>query len=609
MNELDSIIGRKAIPCPHCGMKNAPDADTCFFCGQPMTAADGAAQETAEPELTDDEEYEAEYEPHHAAWEDEAPVPPERPRRRYGGLLLLGMVLLTAAVLAIVYYTSPAHEAIRLVTVRQYIEAEKLYVNEIRDQKRHETIFKRKMTAHLDDLEAYYRSDKLSLEQYAQRAAAILDFYTDTDVTDAVKTRFQNILDEQYDAFMNDTAGELYLSQIKKNYNTILNANLHKDGDIKLRLEAMELVRDSRSSYGLGVQCEESKQYAQAIGYYRQVIQLDKNYPAAQEALTRCADLYRAEALTGGGGDGTASSDAIAQRMNILRQALETLTDDPSLTAELTKQTQYYAAARKREALAMAQNMSDFADAMSEIRDALQYNPNDAELTAELDRLWTAGRKELMTNLRQNMALSPYRNPEILYQLLAYREDAELRSLLNRFNDYQLHGLSHFLAYFEGQGPTGVTCLYWPDASQDDVYRVAPVADAGGRWHDPFSLWEFTSTRAQTAVIHLNTWVNATGDLNRMSFTIDPAAHCGSGTARIEVWTSKAVYAEGGMTCIYTSPTLTRQSGTVKVNLPMNDAGFAEIRLVTDTAPDGKPMVMLLDQMWIESGSSHGQQP
>ncbi|MBQ9082115.1 MAG: hypothetical protein IJY28_01285 [Clostridia bacterium] len=630
MEEMKELLGKEWVRCPHCGIKNETDAETCFLCGKPMqNVQDG---EISEPEkapepvkvtaaategkivFNTDENEEFVFDTDAA----EIPAPtavrrvrhPMKPWQRmlcWCAGVTAGLLLLGASAAQIVYTTSPAHDAMQEFRQSWYHKASVIFNDQVRGKWPHAQIMEREVEKYFAEMAVLNQERKLGLSEYAYRVSEVLKVYDYPPKQQTLqKMYFQAILDRVYEDYM-AAEPKITLADAREVFLVIQGYGLHTQSrtQVQQKYDAMIDLSGSREDYETAVLAEEGERYETAIRYYRQVIESDASYAKAQEGLRRCGEGYRQQMLDKVNAAKPVTEEEIRACIDVLEEALRVLPEDDKLNAALQQQKQLLAKARKEEALHFAQNAGpdEYIYALNSLQAALydEQNAGDLELTAELERIWQKSRAHLMANLRKNMEQGVWKNTETLWCLLDIRADAELQALLEQFSAYQSHALYVF-AGREGERDTpGVKNFYWNDPTNpDDKGNIAPVRDAAGNKHDPFNLWQFSATRSQTARLTVDVSNSAEiwcSELYHISFTIAPAASCGSGTARLQIRTSLS----DGTKVLYTSPKLTRNSKPVQVDLALDNVNNLEIKLIADSTPDGKPMVMLIDGGWIES--------
>ncbi len=629
MEEWNDLLKQEWTRCPHCGIRNETKAETCFFCGKAMqTAAGGEAAaattaviktaapvQTAEQEPKPAEDGEIvidtgepdDFLAQAASTRTRRPMKPWQRMLCWCAGVTAGLLLLGASAAQIIYTTSPAHDAMDEFRQHWYHKASVIFNEQVRGKWPHAQIMEREVERYFTEMAVLYQEQKLELSSYAYRVSETLKVYDYPPKQQTQqKMHFQAMLDRAYESYM-AAEPKITLVDARKIFFEIQSCGLHTDSrtQVQRKYDAMTALSISREHYETAVLSEEGERYEMAIRYYRQVIESDALYAKAQDGLRRCGEVYRQQILDKVNAAKPVTEEEIQQCMDVLTEALRILPEDDKLNAALQQQKQLLAKTRKAEALHRAQNAGpdEYLYVLDELQEALVGYPNvgDPELTAELDRIWKLARADLMANLRKNMEENIWKNTETLWCLLNIREDAELQTLSERFNAYQTHALYVFAGWGGERDTPGVKNFYWNDPTNPDgKWNTAPVKDAAGNKHDPFNLWQFSSTRSQKARLTVdvsNSSAIYCSELYHISFTIAPAVACGSGTARLQIRTNLS----DGTKVLYTSPKLTRNSKPVQVDLALDSVNNLEIQLLADSTPDGKPMVMLIDGGWIES--------
>ena len=274
MEELKGLLEQEWIRCPHCGIKNETDAETCFLCGKPMQQMTEA--ETPVPEETpdtaavavvptaatageivfdsdgpEDEQPDAHAE---AIPEQTAAPRPHRPlthRQKMlcwcagiaGGILLAG---LSAA--GIVYAASPAHDALRELRQRYYHNAGLIYHEEVQGKWPHAQIMEHGVKQYLSDLAGYYAEEKIQLGEYAERVRAVLDCYDAPELETAQKVYFQSMMDQAYAAYTS-AEPKIELSEAQNIFRTIMGQKLYTDEQAQIKYDTMTALSVSRRNY------------------------------------------------------------------------------------------------------------------------------------------------------------------------------------------------------------------------------------------------------------------------------------------------------------------------------------------------------------------------
>ena len=170
-------------------------------------------------------------------------------------------------------------------------------------------------------------------------------------------------------------------------------------------------------------------------------------------------------------------------------------------------------------------------------------------------------------------------------------DDPEVQQLYDAAQRYQWRGLHRFLG-----DKKNIKHLYYPrrfvdEATGEHLFRNDPIADRHGVKHDPFNLYQVTTSVNDPASFRSREWNKGDG-LKQLTFTVDAAVGCGTGSAVIEVYTRNGET----LTKIYTSPVLNRNTTNLKVDVELNGVAEIEVRMVATSGS----VTMLWDHAYLD---------
>ncbi len=616
-NELENLFAQPMAPCPHCGTPNGADSETCLCCGKrmqeapnpdtPPTAADGgagSAQNAMIPETsggrgTPGEDPAA---PGGDAPDADEPAPltPEQKRKRrlIIALAVVSNVLLLAVVLVhALYINSPGYRAAGLFRANRPGAAQHIYLQEVDGNDLQRKIMRREMKKYFDDLDAQYRDGELEFFEYTEKCADILLQYIDADVTRCVQERFHTELEDVYDGYLRTIMGEKGIDYTDAlfAFSHVINNGLTLDHRTEELFTRLKTVHQSETDFKSAQNSEQYQSYAKAIQFYQKIHPESPRAEAAAEGLDRCVTAYCTDLR-----ERVHASDQSASELHTFRaeagRVLELWPENGDLQELRDWVQQLYANAEKQEALAYAADpQTDHLNAISALWYALEELPGDAELQAAMDLRASVLKAELPGQLEEII-----NTPDLgWYEALNYvtvlqnrlPEDAEIAALYARMEQFTNHRLRL------DDMSVGVEDLFQryeesPSSGGYYTYSTAPVADAFGVLHAPYSLYRFTATTAQAAV--LSDWGR---DLHELRFRVFADRNC-TGTGVLELWGSSVWDANVPLEKIWTSPVLGRATNGLAVDVPVPEGGLVrmELRLVSRTGT----VVVLLDDMYRE---------
>ncbi len=149
-------------------------------------------------------------------------------------------------------------------------------------------------------------------------------------------------------------------------------------------VEAIEFSLESKAAYTAAADLETLKNYTNAIEQYKLVIESDSNYASAQEAIERCTETLKSEALAEA--EELVGENDYIGAINVLSEAFKALPEESDLQAKITVYEKSYISHVLSEADdAFVTPATDYKAALSIINAGLQYYPEDAGLLEKKD--------------------------------------------------------------------------------------------------------------------------------------------------------------------------------------------------------------------------------
>lgn len=144
-------------------------------------------------------------------------------------------------------------------------------------------------------------------------------------------------------------------------------------------LDSIDFSLESKAAYSAATDLESLKSYSDAIKQYKLVIEGDSNYASAQEAIERCTETLKNDALTQAAA--LVSENDYISAINVLNEAFKTLPDESDLQAKITVYEKSYISYVVSQAnAAFVTPASDYEAALNIINAGLQYYPEDQAL-------------------------------------------------------------------------------------------------------------------------------------------------------------------------------------------------------------------------------------
>lgn len=145
-------------------------------------------------------------------------------------------------------------------------------------------------------------------------------------------------------------------------------------------LDSIDFSLESKAAYSAATDLETLKNYSDAIKQYKLVIEGDSNYASAQEAIERCTETLKNDALTQA--EELVSENDYISAINVLNEAFKTLPDESDLQAKITVYEKSYISYVVSQANAAFVTLaSDYEAALNIINAGLQYYPENGNLS------------------------------------------------------------------------------------------------------------------------------------------------------------------------------------------------------------------------------------
>ncbi len=589
---LNSLFGQTMIPCPHCGTKNAADSEACLCCGLPLSAeanpaqsapaADVSAPDEAVPPVSD-AAVSTVIAP--ASGDDAAPAPQKRPRRPWltAAVAALHLVMIAAIVLQVLYSISPAHKAVDLLESRDYEQSHAIWLSDVAGSGWHERILAHRMTEYFDKLTEDYHSGEIVLSNYAIRSRSAMEACPHTEVCEKIKHSFQVLLEQTHADYVRSFTEDVDMSYSRACdiFNHITSRGLEAD-PVRARTlyDQLHQFRTDEATFSFAAKYEMANDFVLAVEHYQMIPSGSPLFDSAQEGIAQCIPAFCTHIRTL-----TAQPEEALQLwtpMESAKKMCKRLPDDAALAALYREVSDKYIALKKAEVLdAHIANTQSNDDIVVLLRDMLLYwAPDDADLLAALQQRaaqWKSDRYKEMPAVLQDIRLFLF--VEEYLPSIVLPGDPDTEQLYADALFYQSNDWSSRLSK-----QTQIEHLFFNHGK----YHFAPVTDAAGRRHQPYSLYRLTGGAVGTANSSYGTV------FRKLTLDVSADAAC-TGTAVLEVWAS-ATGTDSGvpMKKIWTSPVLDRTTAGLEVELELAHV-TVEVRLVTQS---GAP-VMLLDNVFL----------
>ncbi len=492
-------------------------------------------------------------------------------------LISLAAVAVTAGVTAAVganyYFSSPAKEVQRLIHNKQYEDAVKTYREQLAGDKTQEKMLVRMLEDTIRDSADRYRAGSMKYEDFVAQCKVILSFELPA-LTSDIHDRFGQEADAVYRSFIDKNVS---LADARRKIQQMLNDGLLDDagGTYTAMLEKMAQLHASREAYNTACIYMDYKNYGEALKNFRLVIEADENYNDAQQKLAQCIDAYRSEVL---------SSVLLPtnraeydQAVATLKKALELLPDDAQLLQRMRDVEDTYDAIEKQEALEAARTYADslnFRAALDVLARAREGREDDLELQAAVNSVksaYSAYAKKLVANC---LATHDY-NTAYAYLVDACAlmpEDAALQALLSSI---------------KVSVPTGLHQLTPGSSNRFQQVTGSSTSDAFGNSYSGPNLFRLSAKSGDwddADLGYVKYDLSAAGAFTRLFGNLITASDSSSGSCTIKI------YGDGRL--LYTSPTLTRTSAPVRMDVDLT--GVKELEFRMDVGDDTREAMMVV---------------
>ncbi len=528
---------------------------------------------------------------------------------RFWGIALC--VVLAAAIMVLALTSckdpqpdSPTYEVLSVLKEKKYIHAKNLYNTEVLGNAEEERLMEVLLEEYLAELDAQYRSGTLPLRDYTQHCWQVLYLLRTNKLVEQTKSQLTAILNENYTRFMKvkDTDDGTVFFQVKQVFEAILDEDLKITfWDAERQLAQMESIHNARYDYVKGVAAEKLQTYdgyIEAMKIYKTIPKDSVHYDDAQAAIVRCADAFRQMTLRVL--ETHYSNPEIYDYQSGLKYGLDRIEDDLKILPDdevlLTKHAEWkqklLVCLRDEVDKAMADANVRYWDKWETIMKALEYMPMDEELMTLRATLAEPLKQEFIRELRWHMGDLEWSYTDRIYSLTRMlSDDPEVQQLYDAAQRYKWRGLHRFLG-----DKKNIKHLYYPrrfvdEATGEHLFRNDPIADRHGAKHDPFNLYQVTTSVNNPATFWSQEW-NPGDGLQRLTFTVDAAVGCGTGSAVIEVYTRDGET----LTKIYTSPVLNRNTKNLKVDVELGGVAEIEVRVVAKSGS----VTMLWDHAYLD---------
>ncbi len=148
--------------------------------------------------------------------------------------------------------------------------------------------------------------------------------------------------------------------------------------------ENIELSVASKAAFLAGVELEELKNYADAIGEYKNVLEADSNYNDAKTAIERCTATLKQTVFDKA--KAFVDNNQFIEAISELKSLKDKLPDDDEVVAKISVYEKTYISHTIESASeAFVTPTEDYTKALEIINSALQHYPNNEELNAKKD--------------------------------------------------------------------------------------------------------------------------------------------------------------------------------------------------------------------------------
>ncbi len=344
-NALENLFGQKMIPCPHCGTKNAEDAESCLLCGKSMRTAPTPASEGADvPGASSVSVPDSTAVMTHEPEENASPTDPALRKKVMRLWITVSAVLsliLGITVLVLMHILSSAHDVVRYYNDGNgYKQARELYEQKVKGKWPHQQIFNRKMLDYFDEQYDYHwellNSDMTDatndMYRYITHIKVILKTCDVPELIDDTRQKFDTIADAVYADYLEL---EWEYDRAKTIMGWIAESGYCSE-ETQARFAILQKVPEMQQKLSEGKQHEAKGKYyyPEAIAAYRQAVEHPRSGAEAQAAVDRCLEDYRNYVRNSLFGDQKGTVIAYEEDLRVLNSAITRLGGDDLLEQE-----------------------------------------------------------------------------------------------------------------------------------------------------------------------------------------------------------------------------------------------------------------------------------
>jgi hypothetical protein len=614
-DELENLFGMKIIPCPHCGTKNAENAESCLLCGKPIGTAPSPAPETSPetgtdlpdtheipvPVMTDEPEADA--------------MSMDRTLRKKVTRLWIAVaavlsLILSVTALVVVQTTSPAHDVVRYYHNGDgYKMARDLYLQKVEGKWPHQQIFNAKMLDHFDAqynnywalLNAGLAYDIDVMYRYIAHIRSVLRTCNVPELVADTRRKFDTIADAVYADYLES---EWEYNRAKTIMGWIAETGYCSD-ETQARFVLLQKVpeMEQKLSEGRKHEAKGKYYYPEAIAAYRQAVEHPRSGAEAQASVDRCLTDYRNYVRNSLDGDQKWTARAYENDLRVLENAITKLGGDEQLEQERDRVEAAYGTLLRHEVLnaVLRPDMNDNhpTNTLQQANKVLEYFPGDREVLAARTMLIFEVKQSLRKTIREDAVFDinwVWIRVQSILELMP--DDAEMQQLKAQFDRYMENGL-HICLDEDAENP-GFT-KWFLEGIRGGKDGGETVTDATGRTHDKFNLYQLCDTTTAEAWMEVRAKLKAGEDHPHLTFTTAPTKNF-TGTGRVRVYRQPNV-GEDAPVLLYESPLLTGTSAELTVDLPVTKGVVVRIALEAETGT----AEVLLDDAYIENNPPTGK--
>ncbi len=610
-NELENLFDQKMIPCPHCGTKNAEDAESCLLCGKsmqtdPPTAsfperaavpASAVALENADKTADDPAE-------------DAPPMDPalrKKTMRLWIAMAAALSLVLSIAVLVLMQTMSPAHDVIKYYNDGNgHKQAREIYLQKVEGKWPHQQILNKKMLDYFDKQYDHHwellNSDRTdatnNMYGYIMNIRSILRTCQVPELIDDTRQKFDTIADAVYADYL-----ELEWEYDRaKNIMGWIAETGYCSEETQARFAILQKVPEMEKKLSEGKQHEAKGKYyyPEAIAAYRQAVEHPRSGAEAQASADRCLTDYRNYVLNSLYGDQKGTLAEYEADLRVLDSAIAKLGSDERLEQERERVKAACGALLRQEVLAWDDADDNPSAALRQANTALEYFPGDPDILAVRLRMVSAVKQSLYQTLRKDAVYQMYRAWEKVQHVLQIMpEDPEMQQLKAQFDRYMENGL-HVRLNEDAENP-GFTKMFL-EGIQGGTGGGDTVTDANGGVHDKFNLYQLWDTTSTEAYAEARVALKAGEEHPRLTFTVAPTKNF-TGTGRIRVYRQPGAGTDTAPVLLYESPLLTGTSDALTVDLPVTKGSTVRIALEAESGT----AEVLIDGAYIDNNPPAGK--